>query len=428
MSFFDDLLPPETLAGVRAKVVATAQAAGLTTITSWAKGGTGEQMLQTGALVAYVFTGIVAKVVRGFASLDTATDPGDVDAFDPDNVSRTPARGFLSWLGENGFGTVREDATFATGVYTFANAGPGSRTFGPDALIFTWTSNTPPSPAPTYRNAADSTIYTNPDGTVTVAAGDSIDLPVRAEEVGARSSCPSSSLSLTTTLVGCSGTNAAPIVGADREDADVFRARCRQAPARVSLGGPSAAYRYLAAKNLDGTPLINAVGAASAINRVYVSEDSSTGVVNAYYASASGPASSDDVTAANDNIESQAFAVPDAITFTGVAATATTIHVAGSVKIKAKAGVTAAAVKLAILLALGRKFSSNDFAPIGGLDQTAGAGFIYTVDIQSVVAAAFPGIYDPVISAPGGASTAIALGHVPVLDSDALDWLVTVVP
>src|SRR5262249_21644553 len=147
------------------------------------------------------------------------------------------------------------------------------------------------------------------------------------------------SLSLTTTLVGCTATNPAAVLGTDREDADVYRARCRQAPSRLSLGGPSSIYEYLAAKTIDGKPLKNAQGAAVNITRVWVSQDSPTGDVAAYYASDNGGANPDDVAAANANIQAEASAVGDAISFAGQAATPTPIHVVGSAKIKKMPGV-----------------------------------------------------------------------------------------
>lgn len=426
MSFFDEALTGETLEAIKAKVIAYAAGAELA-ITDWISGGTGEQLFQAFSLSLHSATQVVARVTRGFASLDTSTDPGDVDDFDAGNEDLEAASGFLSAYGANTYGTPRGGATFASGFYTFTNAGPGARTFAPDTLTFTWTVSPPGDglPAPTYRNGADDTIYTNPDGTVTVAAGTSLEIPIVAEEIGSRSSAPASAITLTTTLTGVTGTNADAVTGTDREDATVYRARCRQAPARVSLGGPADAYAYLAAKNLDGTPLLNASGNATGITRVQVSQDSATGVVNVAYGSADGEPIGEDVTAANTNIEAEAFAVPDAITFTGAAATEVSIHVVGSGKIRARAGVTEAAVKAAIVAALEDAFAEF---PIGGVDQDgAGAGVIYTTDLQAVAARAYPGLYDVLVTTPAGATTALTFGQVATPNTVAGDWTVTIV-
>lgn len=423
MSLFTDLLQSETITSIRTRIVAIAESADLL-ISNWLSGGTGEQILQALGLATYQTSDMVSKAIRGFASLDTSTDPGDVDPYDDTNEDKTPAEGMLSALGENTYGTPRRGETFATGFVTFVNAGIVARTFGPESLTFTWTGGAPPSPAPTYRNSADDTVYTDPDGTVTVGAGASLDLPVTAEELGTRSNAPTGTLSLTTTLSGCTATNAAPVVGSDREDAATYRTRCRKAPARVSLAGPSAAYEYLANTQIDGEPLLNASETEVNISRVQVPQDSATGIVDAYFASPAGAAVAEDVTAANDNIELEAFAVPDAITYTGQAAVEVVVPVAGTAKIKAGVGVDIDDAATAIVAALVDYFASF---PIGGLDQVAGAGVLYTKDIQAVAAAAYPGLYNCTVTTPAAASTALALGRVAVLSTVVGDWTITLV-
>ena len=419
MGFFEQAQQPETQASIRAKVIAYAQAAGLQ-VTSWLVGSVGQQILETMVSALYGYTETVPTIVRGFVSLDSATDPGDVDAYDATNVELAPAPGFLSNLGANTFGTARNEASNASGFVTFVNAGIVPRTFAPYGLVFTRSYG---SPAPTYTNTPDVAIYTGPGGTVTVAAGASLTIPVAAISPGSANSATPTSLSLTTSLLGCTATNAAAILGTDREGADAYRARCRLAPSRGSLGGPGGAIAYLAATQYDGTPVINGSGTASNITRVYVSSDSTTGSVVVYYASPTGPATAEDVTAANLNITSYAYAVPDAITFSGTAATSTTITCSGTVKIKARPGLVTTTVQKAIVDTLTAYFAT---IPIGGVDQIGGAGVVYAADIQAVIRTAYAGIYDPVLTSPVGASTAIALGHVPVLSTAVGSWTVTV--
>lgn len=167
------------------------------------------------------------------------------------------------------------------------------------------------------------------------------------------------------------------------------------------------------------------------ITRIQVTEDSATGIVNAYFASGSGAAIPDDVTAANNNITTQALAVPDAITYTGVSATPTTIHVVGTAKIKNRPGIAAQKVAEGMVASL---IANGEKIPIGGVDQIAGAGVVYTRDLEAFARAGFAGVYDVIISTPAGLSTAIVVGHVPVLQSVAgdglgsADWVVTIVP
>jgi Baseplate J-like protein len=422
---FLDIISPASESTIRSRILGFAQGAGLK-ITSWITGDIGQQVFEMSVSSASSFVQIVSQVVRGFASLDTSTDPGDEDSYDPSNVDAEPGLGFLSAYGENVFGTTRSPETFASGSVLFVNAGTSARDIAPEGVTFTWTEGSPPSPPPTYHNSADTTVYTNPDGTVTIAAGTSLELPVECDTIGAQGTCPSGSLSLTTTLLGCTATNSEAIVGNDRESAAVYRARCRLSSARISLGGPNAAYEYLASKNLDGTPLMNGATppAPVGITRVYVSQDSSTGIVNTYYASNTGPAIAEDVTAANANIELECFAVPDAITFTGMAAVAVPVHVTGSARIKAAPGITEAVVKAAIVSELTSMWPT---IPIGGFDQTAGAGVLYTTDISAWAKGAYPGLYDVVAVVPGGATTALALGKVATLQCASSDWTVTIV-
>lgn len=424
MSLFDDLLENETIASMRARVVAYAKSAGLA-ITDWIEGDPAEQMLQTVALASFQLAQQITAAVRGFASLDTATDPGDDDPFDPDNVNRPPSKGFLSNKGENEFGTPRQGQTFAEVSVDFTNAGPGAETFFPDQLTFTWTLSGPPSPAPTYRNASAPSIYTNPDGSVTVPAATTISLPIQAEVAGKSSSAPAGAITLTTTLINnCSATNPAPVLGRDRENADDYRARCKEAPARVSLAGPYDAYDYFAKTNLDGTPLLNANGDVVGITRTQQTQESAVATVNVWFATSSGAPIADDVDAANNNIQIQSFAVPGARTYTGQAATETSIHVAGTGKIKARPGVSRGAVIDAILRALAKLFAQY---PIGGRDQDgSGNGTFYAADIHGVAATAFPGLYDVVLSSP--ADTALVVGHVGTLNSLVIDWTIAVVP
>jgi hypothetical protein len=430
VSFFDDAIAGISISQVRTTVLGYLQAVNLK-VTNWRIISVGRQTFEGFVASSQGYVSSQSVIVRGFASLETSTDPGDVDAFDPNNQNLPPAKGFLSAMGANTFGTIREEASFATGFAPFVNAGPGARVLAPGGIIWTWTEGTPPDPPPTYINTNDPAIYVG--GTVTVPAGTSINLPVRCQVIGAIGSAPANSLSLTTTLVGCTSTNANAIIGNDREDAETFRTRCRQAPARLSLGGPSDAYAYLATKKLDGTVLLNdgVPPVPTSITRVQVTEDSSTGIVNAYYASGSGPAIPDDITAAVRNTKFNAFAVPDAITFTGFAAISTVIHVVGTAKIKAKIGVTAQAVADGLVAAL---IANGKTTPVGGVDQVVGAGVVYTRDLEAFARSGYPGVYDVIITTPAGLSTAIAVGHVPVIQSvagDGLgsdDWTITVVP
>jgi hypothetical protein len=424
VGLYEEIIQSETLASIRAQVVGYAQAAGLV-VTNWISGGVGEQILQTVSTLEFAKSGAIAKAIRGFTSLALSVDPGDADPYDSTNVTLAPAPGLLSAFGENTFGTQRAEATLATGFALFDNsAGAVARTFAPYALTWTWTVDLGggiPDPPPTYRNAEDPTIYTNIDGTVTVLAGATLLIPIVAEEVGTRSNAGVGALSLTTTLTGVVSSNTTAIVGADREAADVYRDRCRQAGSRLSFAGPADAYAYFAAKQLDGTPLLNELGAPVAITRAQVTQESDTGIVNVWFADDDGAPISEDVDAANANIELYAFVVPGAITYTGAAAVDVVVPTSGTVKVKNAPGVTEAAVRAAILAKMAATYAAY---PVGGRDQVAGAGVLYKSDLQGALATAYPGIYDPAITTPAAATTALAAGRVAKMDSDLSDWTV----
>jgi hypothetical protein len=209
-------------------------------------------------------------------------------------------------------------------------------------------------------------------------------------------------------------------------------------PARLSLAGPSSAYEYFAAKNLDGTPLLNATGAQVAIDRAQVVSDPDTGIVTVYYASPAGVATADDVTSANLNIETQATAVPGAITFSGASAAVTAVHVAGTCKIRQRdlGGLSTAAGQAAVALGITRALTAySPTIPIGGLEQdTGGNGVIYSRDLEAAGRTGYAGIYDLKVTTPAGENTALTVGHVAALSSTpgdgqgSGDWVVSVVP
>lgn len=446
MTAFTDYLVPETLASIRAKMKGYMVAAG-SAVTDWIIGAVSQQILEAVNQANWTEAGEVSALVRGYASLDTSTDPGDIDPYDPTIATLTPAPGFLSQKGEGDYGTPRIGQTFATGQVTLTNGYSGAVTFAVGALTFT--SSGPGNP--TYRNTNGGPIYSrpgggtiaaNPDGSLTVPAGLDVFLPVQAEVIGTGSNASGGQLSLTTTLAptGVTATNANSILGSDREAADLYRDKCREAAALTSPNGPADSYRYLATTARDdGTYGKSTTGNPIGVTRVYVSEASSTGIVGVYLANASGGAA---VGSTNRGIIDAlirttpgVIAVPNTITITVSLATDTTIAVTYSVKGKASlvpGGATAgtyttgggppapvAAVFSAIAANLAAYLAS---VPIGGNDQSGGAGVIYTKDLETAVVTTMIGnvsigLYDPSVTTPATSTTAIALGHVGILGS-----------
>ncbi len=444
MSFATDLFTPATLAQVRAQIISFAQSAGLA-ITSWASGGLGEQTLEYTSNAVTAQDAIIASMARGYGSLETATDPGDPDPYDPENVLLPAAPGYLSYLGLNTYACERQEETFATGFGVLTNNTGAPLTITADSLVFAWTGGSPPTPAPTYTNSYNAAFYTNPDGSLTIADTGSHIINFTCQTLGPVGSAPANVLTLVTVVPGLTVANAA-LVGLARESAPVYRTRCREAAARLSLGAPAQSYDFLAAHTITGAPLDNANGVPVAITRVYVSPSSTIGTVTVYYASQTGPASTADVTAANLNISTYAYAVQGSVNFGpltgsdpggpgGAPAVAHNIGVSGTLKVPRNPSMTDAAlialVKAAIVtgdLTTGTGLPAYmGQVPIGGYDQTAGSGKVYKTDIAAAVKDSYPGLYNVTLATPAG-DTTLALGEIPVSTSIGSNWTVSVTP
>jgi hypothetical protein len=183
----------------------------------------------------------------------------------------------------------------------------------------------------------------------------------------------------------------------------------------------------MAAKNLDGSPLYNAATppAPVAITRAAVSEDSATGIVDVYFATDAGAPSADDVTAANTNIEAQIMACPDAMTYTGQAASELVVPVVGVVWVKAAPGLTVASVQNAISAAMA---AYQPKIPIGGFKlSTARPGELPVTDLLCEARGAWPGIFEAAIYTPAH-DTTMTVNQVALLSSPPAYWSVNVVP
>lgn len=431
-----DLIRTPAASEIKSAILAICNSAGLRA-TAWVLGRPSERWVEVIARALSAFESrVTAQYVRGWF-LQFATDPGDPGDL---AVDQTPRPGWLSNLGASWYGTVRRGRTYATTNLTVTNAGSAPATFKPYDLTIQRDTAGADGGFPSYRNTSDGAIYTNLDGSLTLAAGASVVLPVQAEQLGTYSDAAPGTL--TVMVTGSFGTltctNAGPALGEERENPDDYRARCRAAASNQSPGGPGAAYRRAATTGVDGFPLQRFDGSGPVgITRVYVSADSTTGEVTVYYADADGGADAIDVSSANANVTGIALGVitdpigviPDAVTILptatdpntggpgGAAATATAVGVAGTGRIKARLGGLSGAalrkaVQSAVYLALADYMSRVD---IGGLDQTAGAGVVFTPDLAAVARDGYAGLYDVALTSPATPTTAIALGHVPTL-------------
>ena len=337
-------------------------------------------------------------------------------------------------------GTPRLEATFATcSSFVLTNTTATPTTIKPGRVEITRSSNFADGRpyAPSYTNANDLAIYTNADGSATVPPyPGTLTIPIVAREVGTASNAAPSTLSLVTVVgSGITGTNTTDVIGSDREDADAYRARCRTMPSTISANGPSDAYRAIALSarktadgqvfflppfgdgttglgvDSDGNPITiaNAKGDSLGVTRCYVDDDSATGIVDVYLATAGGAPAGGVVT--DVATLALAWVRPQCNTVTFYAAIETLVTVSGAVKAKAGAGVSAQVIADAISVALEAAFPTYE---IGGYDQTAGAGTLYAEEVSATVNGSHPKIYKVALASPSG-DVALAKGHVATL-------------
>jgi hypothetical protein len=413
---FLDFLSPDSLDAVKEQVASFAGLARLL-LTSWVSGQPGEQLYQAFSRAMQASGMMNAAAIRGMF-LDYATDPGDYDPYNPENINLPPTPGYLSALMLNVFFTERRGETYATTTLRLTNSGGSTHYIAPEALTLARSGH----PEITYRNSADASVYVDVGGTKRLSPGAYVDLEIVAESPGSGSNAAAGEITvLVSSLIGVTVSNAAAAIGEDREAAPAARARAREQATSTSPNGAADKYRYYATTQLGGAPLLRNDGseAAVGITKIWVSPFSSTGVVDVYYADDDGPADATDVASANENIVLRVVAPGDCITFGptpdgGDAATATPVVVTWAVKYQATyqgRPVAGADVKAAIVAALTARFTD---VPIGGFDQVSGAGTLYVSDLRGTVDSAHPAIYSTTLSAPAG-DVAITLGHVAVL-------------
>lgn len=396
-----DFFTPESITSIRAKFVAFAQSVNLF-LTNWLPGATGQQTIEATNQSEAASAVQVSALVRGYASLDSSTDPGDPDPYNPGNASLAPAAGMLSAKGAGDYGTPRDPGGFAGGSVTLYNNYIASVTFVPSAVTFG--RSTPFSGlsyAPTYRGTSATP--------VTVPAGSFLAFGIAAEAPGTTSNVPASGtapvsgnvptastvLAPTVTLAptGISIVNG-PITGTDREAADAYRARCRESTGPISPNGPASTYQYLVTSaNTDGTYGVfsstvgvstgNATATSLPIGAtgVYVSQASATGTVQIFARYPSGPLSMSDVT-----------------TLKGLLLTSP--------------GTICAPQGMTILVGV----QSGPSAGLGGITTTVNVTWTATMYASAVPGGAAPGVYTNPGSPPATVQAIFDLIHTPYND------------
>jgi hypothetical protein len=303
----------------KAALIAIAQAAGGLDPTSFKPGDPSERFLEYTARALASWGRVPTQAVVSFF-FPLATDPGDVNDFgvadladqadDMAGVERRPPRpGFLSSLGAGFFFTIRGERDRATSFVTITNTGASATSpFAPGDLTFEASLVTrDDSGTPTYVTTADTSIYTGIGGTLALAAGASVTLPVQCVQLGTYGSVSANDIDTCVTqsfgtIVVNSSTTA---VGSDREPRADYIARCLTAGDSLAPGGPGNAYRRAMSTGRDGKRLQRYDGSGGVTilsSASYVSPESGDNEVIVYYCGPSGAVDAVDVSSANANI------------------------------------------------------------------------------------------------------------------------------
>lgn len=439
------LLTLPSLTQAKANLLAIAQAAGLNVMV-WIFGSPSERWIEIAARAMDAWGTVPAQAVKGFF-LDLATDPGDPGDVTPD---QTPRAGWLSALGQGWYGTTRGGRTYAASFVTITNPGGSPITFGPGQITVQRNTVGSDGASVTYRNTADPSLYVNIGGTITIGGGGSAVLPFQADQIGSYASALLNAINevQTTTYGTLTATASTVATGLEREDPVTYRARCRANAASLAPGGPLEAYLVAMNTAKDGTPLqrFNGSGPVT-ITQAYVSPSSSTGNVILYFGNDEGTVDDIDVSSANANITGIPLGVitnprgvmPDTTVIGpatndpntggpgGVSCIDTPIAVTYSAKIRASQvpngaapgtytsggspPASVAAIFTTIAAAIGAFLPAQG---IGGVDRSAGSGFVYTPDIQDAIKDSVAGLYVVTMTLPSATGTGIAVGHCPV--------------
>ncbi len=342
-----DLMTPVTQTQLRATFVNALVAVGIPA-DQWVQGG--------------VFSSILTQFANIGASLSTVLSAGISAMFLDYAVGP-----WLVLLAYYQYGVTAIPATFASGQYTFTNAGGGLYTFAAGTLQLTNSAT-----KQTYTNAQAFTL--NPLSTLTINV-----VANQAGSIG--TAAPGAIDTIVSVMIGVTGTNIAAVAGQDQEPDPALRIRCQAARALSSNGGPRMAYKAAIQAAINGS------GNQVNINRVSVSPASSTGIVTVTCAAPSGAVTAEDLTAAALAIEN--LVRPTGVTVYVVSASAVNYSNALVVYAQALPGVTAAGIQALAEADLTAWFAAY---PIGGL-VTTGTGYVFASGINSVIGEASPAIY-----------------------------------
>lgn len=346
---FADLITPVTEDQFNETTLSALESLGIPA-RSWRTGGTYRTILRIVARTYAAFSGLVVAAIAG-------------------GILETSRGGWLTLLARYVYGIERPDATFATGVLKFTNAGGGVFNFAIGEV--------------TAIDDVTGKAYVN-DEAFTLNPGDVKSISIVAKELGTASNAnPGDIARLETTLLLVSVVNETPVLAQDAMVDDDLIALCKAKLGTLSNGGPRRAYAFAvrSSKRPDGT--------AVNINRLTISPSSSIGVVTIYVAAPAGAPDPLDVGYIVDNVE--LLARPDCVTANVLAASAVAYTRTLTVWATARDGLTEAAIRAAVLSNVDNAIAVY---PIGGIPKPPSVqGYLWADLVGALAKAADPSIY-----------------------------------
>lgn len=239
-------------------------------VTDWNSGGVTRAWMEIMSLALAGMDQILSTDLQG-GLLDWAAAVTD----DPASLGTAARPGWLDALADGNYDVQREDATYAQGAETVANA--SASTYGPFA-------------PGTYHiaNGTTGAGYTNVES-LTIAPG-TMSATFRADLSGTvGTSTPGTIATPVTALVGVTVTNSGSFVGSNPESNASLVARCRAKFASLSPNGPEDAYRFFATSAfLLIKQVTSLIAMSQPVTQALVTADTDTGVVTVTVANAAG--------------------------------------------------------------------------------------------------------------------------------------------
>lgn len=297
----------------------------------------------------------------------------------------TAAGNWLEWVALYMYGVAKVHASFATGQVTITNNGGGVFSFNPFEV--------------TFQNVDTGATYQNVDPISLGAGPSSQTIHVQAVVAGTASNAiPGEITIIVTTMLGCTVTNTAAVLGIDDQSDANLQLTCWNAIAANSPFGPRQSFGYAVQTALNSVTF-----APVNINRFTITPSSHTGQVGVVVASPTGAPDPNDVTGVANNIE--AIARPECVTVTVSGATPIADSDSIVVWVTSTPGLDAGTVQTAIQTAISNFIQTY---PIGGRSVDGINFFLFASAIDGVCFAAWPGVYD----VQGTNDLALAAGQV----------------